>query len=329
MKKVFIGIDVSKSWLDYVIRQEGDLKILEEKRINNDFKDISKMCSQLIRKYSVKRMWFCFEHTGNYGLLLSFILEEKSLTYSAVPALEIKQSSGITRGKNDKVDAARIAEYAAVKKHKLKPTSLPSRSLLEIKYLIAYRRQLVKVRTQFKNSLKAYKVASQSVNLEGILRDIKMKILNLNEDIEKIENQILERIKKQPELNNNYKLVTSVKGIGLVVAAYMILRTNNFVSFEDPRKFNCYTGLAPFENSSGLRQGKSRTSNLANKIIKAALHSGANSAVQYDPQIKKYYQRKLAEGKDPKSIKNAIACKLIYRAFATVRRQSPYVVLAN
>ncbi|REC59018.1 IS110 family transposase, partial [Chryseobacterium pennae] len=55
---------------------------------------------------------YCFENTGNYGLLLASLLEERQLLYYQVPALEIKLSQGIQRGKNDKVDAWRIARYA-------------------------------------------------------------------------------------------------------------------------------------------------------------------------------------------------------------------------
>src|SRR5690606_6198583 len=96
---------------------------------------------------------------------------------------------------------------------------------------------------------------------------------------------------------------------------------------DDPRKFNCFTGLAPFENSSGLKAGVTKTSHYRHKYLKALFFNGANSAARYDPQLKKYYQRKKEQGKAHLSIMNAIACKLVSRAFATVKRQSPYLVL--
>lgn len=327
MKKTFVGIDVSKGWLDLAICQ--DTEIILEKRINNDSKGIIQVCNQLIRKYGTENLWFCFEHTGNYGLLLSCILEEKGLTYSAVPALEIKRSLGITRGKNDQVDASRIAKYASVNKHKLKASLLPSESLLIIKQLLTYRGQLVKVRTQFKNSLKAHKIAHQVVKSDFIPHQIEEKIAGLDADILVVEKQIKEQIDQQPELEKNHGLITSVKGVGLIVAAYLLVSTSNFTAFDGPRKYNCYTGLAPFESSSGITKGSARTSNLANKTIKTLLFNGANSAAMHDPQLKKYYQRKIAEGKAHNVVINAVACKLVYRVFATIQRQSPYVVLAN
>lgn len=329
MKKVFIGIDVSKDWIDYSVRK-ADLQNSEPaKRVNNDLDSITKLCKYLHKNHGQENIHVVFEHTGNFGLLLSCILESFDILYSTVPALEIKLSLGITRGKSDIVDASRIAEYAAINEHKLKPTKLPSEVLLQIKELLTYRLQLVKITVQLKNSLKAHKIASKISNLKNIVEDIEQKLDGYKEDIEKIETQIKSLINQEPELKKNYGYITSVKGIGLMIAAYMIVTTNNFTAFDNPRKFNCYSGVAPFEHSSGSSiRGKTQTSNLANKTVKTLLYSGAMSAANHDPQMKKYYQRKRLEGKEHQTVINAIACKLISRAFATVKRQSNFVVLA-
>jgi transposase len=329
MKKVFIGIDVSKDWIDYAVRR-ADLQNSEPaKKVNNDLDSITKLCQNLLKRYGQQNLHVVFEHTGNFGLLLSCILESFTISYTVVPALEIKLSLGITRGKSDVVDAGRIAEYGAINEHKLKQTKLPSEVLMQIKELLTYRLQLVKISVQFKNSLKAHKIASSVSHLNNIVKDIEQKIEGYKEDIERIERQIKELIDQEPELKKNFGYITSVKGIGLMIAAYMIVATNNFTSFDNPRKFNCYSGIAPFEHTSGSSiRGKTQTSNLANKTIKTLLYSGAMSAANHDPQLKKYYDRKRAEGKEHQTVINAIACKLTSRAFATVKRQSNFVVLA-
>jgi hypothetical protein len=56
------------------------------------------------------------------------------------------------------------------------------------------------------------------------------------------------------------------------------------------------------------------------------LNNGANSASTWDPEIRKYYERKIDEGKDHKLVLNAVACKLVSRVFAVVNRKTPYVV---
>jgi hypothetical protein len=63
------------------------------------------------------------EHTGTYGLLLFAWLSQLGIDYCVEPGIKIKRSSGITRRKNDKVDARKIADYARKidegKEHKL------------------------------------------------------------------------------------------------------------------------------------------------------------------------------------------------------------------
>jgi len=329
MKRIFAGIDISKGWLDF-IPMNDQVEILDKaKRVNNDIKGVNEMIQSLTKRYNQDDLWFCFEHTGNYGLLLSSILQSSELTYSAVPALEIKKSLGITRGKSDQVDARRIAEYAAIQKHKVKPSKLPSDELMKVKNLLTFRAQLIKTRTAFINSIKSYREAEKVVDLSYITSNIEDKINLLDQDIKSVEREISITIKQSEELKNNYQLISSVRGIGQVIGAFLLVYTNNFTSFDNPRKFNCFTGLAPFESSSGITKGKTKTSVYRHKALKVLLFNGANSAIQHDPQLKRYYQRKKQEGKEHMTIINAIACKIIYRAFATINRQSPYVILAQ
>lgn len=125
---------------------------------------------------------------------------------------------------------------------------------------------------------------------------------------------------------NNYILARSVIGIGLVNSILFIIYSNNFQGFEDARKYACYSGVAPFENTSGTSiRGKTRVSHLANKRLKANLSNSARSAVQNDPELRKYYDRKSKEGKEHGVIMNAVKFKLITRVFAVVKRGTPFV----
>jgi len=330
MKTFFVGIDVSKSWLDLVVCDEDQNQVEQPMNITNDLKEIKEFCEGLSSRFPDVKLWFCLEHTGNYGLLLSQVLEELKLTYSIVPPLEIKQSIGMTRGKNDQVDARRIAEYASRHAKKLVPTSLPNEKLLKIKSHLTYRDQLIKVRQQFKNSRKSHLVSNKSYDIKAIISDLDAKIEGLNQDIKAIDTTIEEFIKSCSKLNKNYKKIQAVKGVGPVIAVYVILYTNNFTSFNNPRKFNCFAGLAPFQYSSGSSvRGKTKTSQLRNRIMKKLLFNGANTAAMHDPELKAYYRRKMAEGKHHLSVTNAIACKLVYRMFAVVKREEPFVNLVR
>lgn len=328
MKTFFIGIDISKDTLDVAICKDVNKPIEDIFQVDNSIKGISQMLKKC-RK--VKHpLWFCFEHTGNYGLLLAHQLQAEEQKYSAVPALEIKQSQGMVRGKTDVIDAKRIALYAATHKHKLTVCQLPGENLLKIKHLLAYRLQLVKISHQFQNSYKSYKIADQSIDVSFILKDLEENVTQVKQKIEKVEADINSIIISDTEIAKNFLKACSVKGIGLIITAYLLVLTNNFTSFENPRKFNCYAGLAPFEHTSGSSIArKTKTSKLRNKTMKTLLYNGANSAAVHDQELKAYYKRKKNEGKPHQLIMNNIACKLVYRIFAVVNREEPFVNLVR
>ena len=233
----------------------------------------------------------------------------------------------MTRGKNDKVDAQRIAQYAFRFSDKLKPSTMPGDTLLKIKNLLSYRRALVKDKTSLKNQIKAFKVSHQVVNLQTIITDLERRLNDVKQSIKTVEQKVLDIIDDNDDLKNNYQKITTIKGIGKMIAAHVIMYTNNFTAFDNPRKFNSYCGLAPFENRSGIKAKNPKTSKLRNKVLKALFFNGANSAAMYDDQLKKYYLKKKLEGKHHNSIINAISCKLVYRIFAVVRRNENYVQL--
>ena len=63
----------------------------------------------------------------------------------------------------------------------------------------------------------------------------------------------------------------------------------------------------------------------ANKKIKTILNMAALTAKKYDPELKFYFDKKVAEGKNKMLVMNAIRCKLISRAFAVIKRNSKFV----
>lgn len=326
-KKHFIGVDISNLKLDLSLLKDGSCQDFFDEKVSNDFTGFGSVID-LLEKHDVKPedCLFCMEHTGVYGLLFIAWLSQMGYDFCVEPALKIKNSLGIIRGKTDKVDARRIANYAFEKKARLEQYNLPSDLLLQIKQLLTYRDQLVRISTSLKNSARSHKKYEKVSGLKSVSADIEEQIIELGRRIKQVEKQVKELIKSDENLYKNYKLTRSVIGVAFVIAAHMLVATNNFTSFENGRKFACHAGIAPFAHESGSSiKGKTKISNIADKKIKAILGNGANSAANWDPVIKQYYQRKVAEGKEHKLIINNIKCKLVNRMFAVVKRQSVYV----
>lgn len=325
-KKHFLGVDISKDTLDLARLEEKTFGSFEDKKVINTLDGYDDILEWLRNQHiELKDCLFCMEHTGTYGLLFFAWLSQIEADFCVEPGIRIKRSLGITRGKNDRIDARRIAEYAYTSRAKLKVFEMPSVLVVQIKQLLTYRDQAIRIRTSLKNSLKSHEQYARVSGLKDIVEQVKVQINQQDEQIEKVEKQITDLIKSDPKMKHNFELATSVKGIGLIIAAFMLVTTNNFTSFDNGRKYACYAGIAPFEYRSGTSiKSKAKVSHLGNKKIKTLLSNGANSAKSFDPQIKAYYKRKEAEGKDHKLIINSISCKLVNRVFAVIKRQTPY-----
>lgn len=326
-KKWFIGVDISKDTLDLSLLCEESYGAFEDLQLKNSSKGFTKIKKWLGKQgRKPEDCAFCMEHTGTYGLLFFAWLETNGLLFCVEPGLQIKRSLGMTRGKTDKIDARRIADYLYCNKAKLRAFQMPSDTIIKIKQLLAYREQMVRIKIGLNNSLRSHQQYEKLSGLRNITEELSAQREGQVERIAQIEKEIESVIEKEAELKKNYGLARSVCGIGLVTTAFMLVTTNNFTNFESGREYACYAGIAPFEYSSGRSiKTRNKVSHLGHRKVKALLANGANSAANWDPQIRAYYSRKAKEGKDHKLIINAISCKLVNRVFAVIRRQTPYV----
>lgn len=318
-----VGIDMSKLTFDARIHSNQ-----VEKEFDNDKKDWKKLVDWAYKHSDLPKenIIFVFEHTGLYSHGLSVYLASKNIPFFLVPGLEIKKSMGMVRGKSDKADAKMIARYGYRMRDEITPTKLSSEEEQSIKRLLNLRQRLVKQRSGYKACLKEQKRVLIKKFNKTLLSTQKKMITYLTKQIKEVEEEMMNILESNQSMQDNYKLITSIKGIGSQTALYMIAYTANFTKFENHRKFAAYSGIAPFQNQSGTSiRGKTKVSNLANKKIKTLLDLCAKSSIQHNPEMKMYYEKRVANGKNKMSTINVIRNKLVSRMFAVVNRQQPYV----
>lgn len=329
--EVFIGIDVSKKTLDVAIRTEQITDAIHCKFNNNQkgFVAILKWLKSNLMQTPDK--WLvCQEHTGFYGLPVVCFFKKLSIDVCLEHPYQIKHSMGLQRVKTDKADAKVIARYAWLHKDELKPTVIASNAILRLQVMLSYRDRLVNAKKGFKTALTPIEEYTDKEVNGFVTKETKAFIKQLATKIRKVEQEIISLIKSDAELDKNFKLATSVKGVGTFIAAHIIIYTQNFTSIKCSRKFACYSGVAPFERSSGSSlHFKPKVSKMANKKMKALLNLGAWMALQRDRELKTYYDRKIQQGKHPLCAINAVRNKLLGRVFAVVNRGTPFVNLAN
>lgn len=331
---LFIGIDISKKWIDVCLTLTGRKKEMPHLRVANTRTGFQKMLDFICKSkmyVSDRSEWlFLLEHTGVYGIPLCDFLEETGLNFSLLHPLELKYSMGLKRGKTDKIDAQDIAHYGYKNRESLNVTNLPSRILLKIKALLTMRKKLVKQRHGIQMTAKELSAFTDKEVHGEVLKASKVSVTQINKLIRQLEKDILAAIGKDEELQRLYDLVTSVKGVGLVIGASMLVYTVGFTAFKTSRQFAVYVGVVPFGRTSGTSLNvPARVSHMAHKKLKGIISCGASVAMRYDKQLKAYYERRIAEGKNKFVVQNAVRAKFINVIFAVVKRGTPYVELGG
>lgn len=322
---IHLGIDISKSKLDVNLLTSQNLQS-EHFVIDNNPKAISGFVKTLIKKkLDLKQMLFCCENTGVYTNHLSYTLSNLELDLWIVPAIEIKRSKGISRGKNDKTDAKDIAFYSLRNIDKLNLYVKPDADIDKLKLLHTEREKVLKALLLIETTKENELFIPKSIYSE--VSKINQSTINgLKKSLKEIEKRIQEVIKKNDKLEMQNKLIQTIPGIGQQTALYFLIATKGFSAFTSWRKFACYSGVAPFEYSSGSSiKGRTKVNHMADKKMKSLLQMCAITTLKYDPQLKEYYAKKKAEGKNPMLVLNNIRCKLISRVFAVVNRETPYI----
>lgn len=318
---VILGVDVSKLTLD-ICCAEKKLYI----KIDNDSKGFSlfkKWCKP--NGVNLEKTLVVMEYTGGYEYRFMQFCESLSVSYCRIPGLEIKQSMGMTRGKSDQADAFRIGQYGEEKGKRLEPSKPLDNHILRLKQLLSFRKRLVREKAGLEGTVKERKHMYAIRKTDTITHIAEAKIKTDKKYIVQLEQEIMEVIKSDEMMLLNYRIISSIKGIGPVNAWMTIAYTENFTSFTDARKYAVFVGVIPFEHTSGTSiKGRKRVSHLAHKWLKSELNQAAKTAIVHDPEIRAYAERKLKNKCYPLVLNN-VKFKLILRMFSLVKRGEKYV----
>lgn len=318
MKNIIVGIDISQKTLDLCVKEKDELNHFT---IDN----CKKAITTFFKHFSEDNLIIAMENTGRYNWELLSVLESFSFQVYVLSPLHLKRSIGLSRGKNDIVDAFRICCFIEKNKEECKEWIPSKKAIKKIKILLTERASRAKLKRQLKAQKRDYRLMGD-IGLDKKLIALNAKLTKSVEDqIKAIEKEIESIISLDSELKQQRSFITSVPGVGKVLAWMLISKTEGFTTITDPRKMACYSGVVPFDFQSGTSvRKKPRVSNLADKTIKTTLHMAALSAIRRENDLSNYYLRKTAEGKNKMSVINAVRNKIIHRVFAVIKNQTFY-----
>lgn len=178
-------------------------------------------------------------------------LQKEKLTTWVEAGIEIKLSSGLSREKSDKVDAQKISDYAYTKREKVNLYKFPREIVTCLQALSTIREGLLKMKAKITVPLKEQEAFLDKETVKILKTSVKSALQGIIKSLEKIDKQMSELIKSDKNLKQQFKLITSVPGVGKVTATRIIVHTNEFKKITCPKKFACYIGTAPFGKQSG------------------------------------------------------------------------------
>lgn len=333
MKKILIGIDVSKKTLDATAikletEQLGysklDYQVFEN--VPMGFRKMVAWARKLVPGVPLEDILFICETTGAYDRALCDYIFGKGYDIWRESALQIKECSGLRKGKNDKADSLMIAEYAMRHMDKVHLYQSANGKILEIRALLLYRRKLEQEKTSKLVRVKELKAtAAKSKSIAFILRDANKSVRALEKSIAECESQIRELITGDDELKKTYIHLDSIKGIGIVNATALIVFTNNFKNFRTSRQLASYYGVASFRKKSGETiDRRADVSCYSSSMLKSYITQAAECTIKSGGIYKEYYDRLRARGKQHGIAINNIKNKLLHLAFSLVANDCDY-----
>lgn len=179
----------------------------------------------------------------------------------------------------------------------------------------------LKKRTATKNKLHGEEVLG--IPSKYVYRSLKRDLKHLDKEVKGIEDRLLELVKQDQQ--QQLTLLTSIPGIGIKTALFLVVITDGFSKFEKASQLCSYIGITPTIRESGSSvRGRSRISKVGNKKLRNLLFLCAFNACKYNKACKEIYERIVAKGKSKKLALIAVANKLLKQAFAIAKSGLPY-----
>ena len=262
------------------------------------------------------------EATGNYSMLLLYLLQQANIIVSMENPQKIKYFARamLSTTKTDEIDAKLIALYG--EKMEPAPYKISSESIILLKQKRTVLRQLKKQLTAMINLQHSLSVLPKQdptakVATEQTIKFLRKQISKMEEEITNISNK---------EFKRQMELLTSIKGIGENIASALIMATGGFTYFSSAKQISRFLGLCPTYQQSGTSVNiKGHINRNGDTHLRSMMYVVAFSSIRSNTACRETYERLRSNGKSGRVAIIAVANKLIRQAFAVVTNNRPYI----
>lgn len=306
MSRVYAGIDVSKNQLDVAVSSSK-----QKWQFSNDENGIIQAVLELKK---LAPSLIVLEPTGGLEACIAGALVDEGMGVAVVNARQIREFARSTGklAKTDSIDAFIMAKFAAATNPPVRP--LLDEETQEIKDLVGRRRQLLMMKNMEKNRLTTPP------------KSIKPKIIKhinwLKREIKEIDLELRRCIKSSSIWREKDDLLQSIPGVGKVLSSTLLASLPELGSL-NRKQIAALVGVAPLNRDSGTLRGR-RSVWGGRATVRTALYMSALVASRYNPVIKAFYQRLLANGKAKKIALVACMRKLLIILNAVLKLRTPW-----
>ena len=339
-KNVFLGIDVHLKTYDICVVCDGE--VVEKTKIRADYT----LLKNILHQYKNCRHIKIAYEAGFCGFwLYRNLVKDKYDCMVTPPGLTPRVSD---RVKTDKRDAQKLA--FSLSAGFLKAVWVPPQTVESDRQVIRCRAKLVKKQTRTKNQIRSFLNLHNLKKPEYIKNNWTKAYIHWLEQIEfghesdhfhfsklvqeykrlatdLVEtNLFLRKMAKSEEYNRKYKILTSLRGVGLITAMCFILEIYDFGRFSSTDKFGAYLGLTPSQFSSGPHIWMGHITRQGNAHLRRVLVESAWTVIRHDPHLRAKYDRIRAKGENGKKAIVAVARSLAIRLRAAILQDTEYVI---
>lgn len=307
MAMVYVGIDVSKDWLDVHVAPAG-----EGWRVPRDSAGLDDLVGRIS---GLGPLCVGVEATGGYETVVAATLGAASLPVAVLNPAQVRHFANALgkRAKTDPIDAAVIARFVEATRPAVRP--LPDEQTQILADLVARRRQIIAMMVAERQRLKR-------AGAKRLIKSIERLLAALQKELTDLEGAIDESVRGSPIWKAKEDLLSSIPGVGPATARTLIAELPELGRL-DRRQIAALVGVAPWTRQSGQWRGKAMIGG-GRPAVRAALYMASLVASRFNPVLSKTYRQLLEAGKAKKVALIAVARKLVTICNAIVRDQKPW-----
>ena len=290
----FVGVDIGKASLDVSLAGQPPF------RYANDPAGRAALLTAL-KKLPQPVQVIC-EPSGGYERDLLAALWAAGLAVSLVHAARVRAFARAQGrlAKTDPIDAVVLRQFGEV--FTPAPLAAPAAERARLAALVQRREQLV--------NLLATEEQRLAQTREPVVRKLSERLRKaLQTQVEQFDQLIAAQIAADETLSQQSERLQEVKGIGPVTASTLLAEMPELGTLSRGEAA-ALSGLAPYNHDSGAHKGR-RTIHGGRAQVRRVLYMAALVAARYNPILKAFYDRLVADGKAKKLALIALMRKLI------------------